>query len=211
MAPPLITITRQFGAGGSEIAQRVARALHWTVLDNEFVNEVARRAGLESDEVARLDERAPSLVERVARTMSIASPELFNTGETSVPKVEAEESAVVSTTERIIREAAVDGRCVLVGRGAQAILAQRPDALHVLVVASKTWRMQHAIEVRHIDPAQADRITDETDRDRDRYVKAHHGRARQDPANYDLVVNTEKLGIDGAADLVVKAAKTRWG
>ncbi len=210
MAPPLITITRQFGAGGSEIAQRAARALHWTVLDNEFVNEVAKRAGLQSDEVARLDERAPSLVERVSRTLSISSPELFNTGETSVPRVEAEESTVVRLTEHIIREAAVDGRCVLVGRGAQAILAQRPDALHVLVVASKTWRMQHAIAVRHIDPVQADRIVEETDRERDRYVKSHYGRARQDPANYDLVVNTEKLGIDGAADLVVAAARNRW-
>lgn len=210
MAPPIITITRQYGAGGSEIAQRAAQGLGWTVIDNEFVDEVARRAGLKSEEVAQLDERAPSLIERVARTLSLSSPELFDTGEMSVPKVEAEEDTVVAVSERIIREAAVEGHCVLVGRGAQAILAERPDALHVLVVAGKTWRMQHAIAARHIDPAHADRITEEADRERDRYVKTHYGRHRQDPALYDLVVNTEKLGIEDAGALVVAAAKRRW-
>jgi len=210
MAPPLITITRQYGAGGSEIAQHVARALGWTVLDNEFVDEVARRAGLRSEEVARLDERAPSLVERVARTLAIASPELPASAETPVPKVETEERTVVQVTERIIREAALEGRCVLVGRGAQALLAERPDALHVLVVASRAWRARHAVAVRHIDPAQSDRITDDTDRERDRYVKTHYRRSRLDPANYDIVVNPEKLGIEAAGDLVVAAARHRW-
>jgi cytidylate kinase len=98
---------------------------------------------------------------------------------------------------------------VLVGRGAQAILAQRPDALHVYVVASKPWRVRLAVERLGVDPAKAERVVDETDRRRDQYVRTYYGRHRQDVVNYDLVVNTERLGLDGAAALVVAEARRR--
>ena len=209
MAPPLITITRQYGSGGSDIAQLVAQALGWTVIDNEFVDEVAHRAGLPAAEVAQREERAPGLLERLARTLAVASPELFITGP-SVPQVERDEATIAKITERIIREAAVEGRVVLVGRGAQAILAQHPDALHVYTVASKPWRMKLAVERLGVDPAKVDKALEETDRHRDQYVKRYYGRARQEPLNYDLVVNTERLGFDGAAALIVAEARRRW-
>jgi len=74
MASPVITFTRQFGSGGSEIARLVAHALAWDLIDNEFVDAVARRAGLPAEEVAQREERAPGLLERVARTLAVASP-----------------------------------------------------------------------------------------------------------------------------------------
>ena len=112
-------------------------------------------------------------------------------------------------TERVITEAAAHGRAVLVGRGAQALLARRPDALHVYVVASKPWRMKLAVERLGVNPAEVERVVDETDRQRDQYVKLHYGRHRPDVVNYDLVVNTERLGVDGAAALIVAEARRR--
>lgn len=191
------------------MAQLAAAALGWTVIDNEFVDEVARRAGLSASEVAQLEERTPGLLERLARTLAVASPELFITG-TSVPQVERDEATVVKLTERIIHEAGVLGRCVLVGRGAQAILAQHPGALHVYVVASKAWRMRLAVERLGVDPATVEKVVDDTDRRRDKYVQKYYGRTRPDPANYDLVVNTERLGFEGAAQLIVAEARRRW-
>src|SRR5437667_1358151 len=208
MPPPVITITRQYAAGGSDVARLVAAALDWTVIDNEFVDEVARRAGLAPEEVAERDERAPGLLERLARTLAVASPEMFMTA-TAVPRVEADEAAIVKITERVIAEAAAHGRAVLVGRGAQALLAQRPDALHVYVVASKPWRMRLAVARLGADPATVERVLDDTDRQRDQYVKTYYGRQRQDLANYDLVVNAERLGIEGAAQLIVAEARRR--
>ena len=208
MAPPVITITRQYGSGGSDIAQFVARALGWTVIDNQFVDEVARRAGLPSDEVAQREERAPGLLERLARTLAVASPELFITT-AAVPRVEEDEATIVQLTERIIREAASEGRAVLVGRGAQALLAQRPDALHVYVVASKPWRMKLAVERLGVEPGSVEQVVDDTDRRRDQYVRTYYRRHRQDPAIYDLVVNAERLGFEGAAGVVVAAAQRR--
>ena len=73
----LITISRQFGAGGSEVAKRVAAALGWRVVDNELVEQVAARAGLPPERVAEREERVSTFVERLARTLAAASPEVF--------------------------------------------------------------------------------------------------------------------------------------
>ena len=208
MAPPVITITRQYASGGSEVARLVAGELGWDVIDNEFVDEVARRAGLPPDAVAQREERAPGLLERLARTLAAGSPEMF-IATAGVPRVEPDEAAIVQLTERVIAEAAAQGRIVLVGRGAQAVLAQRPDALHAYVVAPKPWRMKHAVERLGVNPAEVEKVVDETDRQRDHYVKAYYRRHRQDVVNYDMVVNTGKLGIDGAAALVVAEARRR--
>lgn len=208
MAPPLITVTRQYASGGSDTAQLVARQLGWTVIDNEFVEEVARRAGLPPAEVAQREERAPGLIERLSRALAIASPEMFVTT-AGVPRAEDDEAEIVTVTARIIAEAGQHGRVVLVGRGAQVLLAQRPDALHVYVVASKAWRARLAVERLGVDPAQAPKVVDETDKQRDRYVHSYFGRARQAPENYDLVVNAERLGFDGAAALIVAEVKRR--
>jgi len=207
-APPLITVTRAYASGGSDIARLVAKALGWTLIDNEFVDQVARMAGLPAEEVAQLEERAPGLLERVARTLAVASPEMFITT-ASAPRPEGDEATIVKMTERVIAEAAAEGRAVLVGRGAQAILAKRENALHVYVVASKPWRRQLAVERLGVDPATVDRVVDETDRQRDQYVKSNYGRDRHDLTNYDLVVNAETLGFEGAAALMVAEAKRR--
>src|SRR2546425_9560647 len=211
MAPPVITITRQYASGGSEVARLVAAELRWDVIDNEFVDEVARRAGLPADAVAQREERAPGLLERLARTLAAGSPEMF-IATAGIPRVEPDEAAIVHLTERVIAEAAAHGRIVLVGRGAQAVLAQRPDALHVYVVASKPWRLKLAVERLGVDPAHVEKVVDDTDRQRDQYVRTYYGRHRDDAVNYDLVVNAERLGLDGAAALIVAGAKRRgWG
>ncbi len=180
----------------------------WTLVDNEFVDQVARRAGLPRDEVARREERAPGLLERLARTLAVAAPEMLITGEQAIP-VEKDEETIVKMTERVIAEAASEGRVVLVGRGAQAILATRPNALHVYVVASLPFRRKVAVERLGVDPASADKVIAETDQQRDQYVKSHYGRDRQDLTQYDLVLNAERLGFEGAAELIVAEVKRR--
>jgi cytidylate kinase len=187
----------------------VERLPGWTLIDNEFVEQVARLAGLPEDEVARREERAPGLLERLARTLAVASPEMFvATGEHPIP-VETEEDEIVKTTERVIEAAAAEGRVVLVGRGGQAVLATRSNALHVYVVAPLPFRRKTAVERLGVDPASADKVIAETDKHRDEYVKSHYGRNRQDLTQYDCVLNTERLGFDGAADLIVAEVKRR--
>jgi cytidylate kinase len=170
---------------------------------------VARLAGLSRDEVARREERAPGLLERLARTLAAATPEMAITTGGSPPSVESEEELVTKMTERVIEEAASEGRVVLVGRGAQAVLATRANALHVYVIASKPFRRKVAIERLGDTAATVDKVIDDTDQHRDEYVKTHYGRNRQDLTQYDLVLNAERLGFEGAADLIVAEIKRR--
>jgi cytidylate kinase len=181
----------------------------WTLIDNEFVDQVARLAGLSPDEVARREERAPGLLERLARTLAAASPEMAVTTGGSPPPVESEEETIVKMTERVIAQVAAEGRVVLVGRGAQAVLATRSNALHVYVVGSRPFRRKVAIERLHVDPATVDKVMDETDQHRDQYIKTHYGRDRQDLAQYDCVLNAERLGFEGAAELIAAEVKRR--
>src|SRR5438046_2279261 len=101
MAPPVTTIARQYASGGSDVARLVAVGLAWTVIDNEFVDQVAQRAGLPVEEVAQREERAPGLLERLARTLAVASPEMFISSATA-PRVEQDEATIVKMTERVI-------------------------------------------------------------------------------------------------------------
>jgi len=126
-----------------------------------------------------------------------------------MPVDTAEDDAVVKTTERVIEEAASEGRVILVGRGAQAVLATRPNALHVYVVASKPFRKKVAVERLGVSPADVEKMMQETDAQRDEYVKTHYGRDRQDLTQYDLVLNAERLGFEGAADVIVAEVKRR--
>ena len=183
--------------------------LGWTLIDNEFVDQVAHLAGLSPDDVARQDERAPGLLERLARTLAVASPEMFISTGGSPPPVASDEELIVKMTERVIAEAASEGRVVLVGRGAQALLATRANALHVYVIASKPFRKKVAVERLGVDPATVDRIIDETDQQRDQYVKSHYGRDRQDLTQYDMVLNAERLTFEGAAELIVAEIRRR--
>src|SRR5256885_11943762 len=123
MAPPVITITRQFASGGSQVARLVAAELRWDVIDNEFVDEVARLAGLPPDAVAQREESAPGLLERLARTLAVASPEMF-IGSDAVPPVERGESPNVKPTGRVIAQAAAPRPGPAGGPRAQALLAQ---------------------------------------------------------------------------------------
>ncbi len=201
----IVTISRQFGAGGSEVARRVAAALGWRLVDNEVINQVAREAGLPPEEVARKEERAPGFGERLTRALARAVPELFPQP-AEVP--EPEEARLVRATERVVANLTAGGKVVIVGRAAPAVLSHR-DAIHVRVVASKGHRLKATMERLGIDEAAARQELEDTDSARARYHKQYYGRDWNDPVNYDVVLNTETIGLEGAARVIVGLVKER--
>lgn len=205
----IITISRMFGSGGSDVAARVANELGWTLLDNAVVEAVADQLGVSRAEVSEMEERVPSLVERIVSTLSMSAPELSPAVDDSSLMVTAE-TRIVDVTKRVMVEAVAQGNAVLVGRGAQALLADRPDALHVFCYARKAFLVRYAVEHRGIDPAKAEHEVEQRNKQREQYVKRHWGRDWRSFDNYHLCVDTGRLGIDGAADLVVSAARQRF-
>lgn len=206
----IITISRMFGSGGSDVAARVARTLGWTLLDNAVVGAVAERLGITAAEVSSRDERVPSLVERIAESMSMSTPE-FGVPTADVSLTETAENRIVDVTKRVMEEAVQQGSAVLVGRGAQVLLADRPDALHVFCYAPKKFLVEYAVTFRGLSPENADHEVDKRNKQREQYVKRNFGRDWRRFEHYHLCVDTGRLGIDGAADLVVAAARARFG
>jgi hypothetical protein len=194
-----------FGSGGSEVAERVATILGWHLFDNEMIDAVAERSGLTRSEVSAQDERVPSMVERVASALSLGSPEMLP----PVPAepIESTEERIVAVTRRVIEEAVQTGPAVFVGRGAQCLLAERTDALHVFCYAPKSALRRYAMETFGLAADAADHKVAEMNRQRETYVKRHWQRNWLAHENYHLCVNTKWLGFDGAAELVVAAAR----
>jgi cytidylate kinase len=207
----IITISRQFGAGGSLVARQVADALGWRVVDNELIDAVARGAGLPPEEVARKEERAPGFLERLARALARSVPELFSGAGEKVP--EPEEAQIVQATERVVADLAAAGRVVMVGRAGAAVLSKggEHDALHVKLVAPLEFRLEVAMRRLGVGRDEAERVLRDTDASRERYVRQNYQRDWDDATNYHLVLNTGALGWDAAGELIVEAARGRWG
>jgi len=204
----IVTVSRQYGSGGSEVAERIARALGWKLYDNAVVDEVAARLGITPAEVSEREERLPTLSERLASTMSLAVPEVMTTGEYAV--IPPSEDRIVDVTQRVMEDAVRAGPAVIVGRGAQCLLARRSDALHVFCYAPVESLIEHTMNALGLRAEEARRKVNEMNARREDYVKRHWKREWRDLSNYHLCVNTAWLGIDGAAELVTRMAKEKF-
>lgn len=206
---PVITISRMYGSGGSEVAERVAETLGWQLFDNAMIDAVAERSGLTRAEVSEQDERVPSMVERLASALSLGSPEIMPPVPTG--PIETTEERIVAVTRRVIEEAVQTGPAVFVGRGAQCLLAARADALHVFCFAPRGALRQYVMDKYGFRHDEAERKVVDMNRQREQYVKRHWNRSWLAHENYHLCVNTAWLGVDGAAKLVVDAARAQFG
>lgn len=206
----LITISREFGAGGSRVAAHVAHTLGWRLADNDFVGRVAERTGLPKAAVEARDERAPGFREWLLRALARAAPDLLSPA-TASPPAEQEEAALVKVTESVVADLAREGKVVLVGRAAPAVLGRKQDAIHVRVVAPREDRVR-AVMARHdLSPTEAERLMDRTDQDRMRYHREYYERDWADPTHFHLVLNTGLLGYEGAGDVIVdRAHRLGW-
>lgn len=203
---PIVTISRQYGSGGSEVARRAARLLGWELLDNGVVDAVAARLGVSIAEVKAREERAPSLAERLASAMALGSQEWVN------PVASAKrptDEQMLEVTRHVVDEAVSRGPVVIVGRGAQAMLSERTDALHVFCHAPRKALIARCIERDRVDEKEAARIVDETNKHRKEWVRLHWDREWAAAENYHLSVNTGWLGVEGAAELIAQAARMR--
>ncbi len=200
----IITISRMYGSGGSDVAARVAHRLGWSLFDNAFVDAVAERLGVSASEIQAREERTPSLVERLASALAVASPEILPPPTEQLPP---SEERLADVTRRIIEEAVARGNAVLVGRGAQSVLARRAGVLHVVCYAPRDALIKRVAARRGVSLAEAEKNVDEINKQRDQYVRSTFKRSWKALENYHLCVNTEWLGTAGAADLIVDAAK----
>jgi len=205
---PIITISRQYGSGGSDVAARVAALLGWTLFDNSIVDAVAQKMGVPTDTVRALDERTPPFVARLADTLALGTPQVMTP--TAAAAVLSPDERVIEMTRRVMEDAVTHGPVVVVGRGAQVVLSEHADAVHVFCYAPRDALVRRVAAREGISTAEADRMVADVNRQREAGVRRHYGRAWSAPEHYHLCVNTDWLGIDGAADLVAHVAREKF-
>ena len=174
-----------------------------------MVDEVAARLGVSVSEVSQREEKVPSLAERISGALTLSAPESALPVD-DISMVEMPEERLVAVQRSVIEEAVDQGKnAVLVGRGARFILGERADALHVFCYAAHATLVEFAIKHRGVNPASAEKEVAKVNREREQYVRRHWGADWRAMDNYDLCLNTGKLGIAAAAEVIVAAVRHR--
>ena len=150
-------------------------ALGWRLLDSAFVSGIASRLRATPTEVQAIDERAPSLAERIADALALGGGEVMSASlATPMPPTE---QRIAEVTREVIERAVARGPAVVVGRGAQAYLAQRDDVLHVHCYAPHDALVERTMMRETISREKAEEMVKEKNQQREQYVKRMFGRA----------------------------------
>jgi hypothetical protein len=220
----IITLSRQLGSHGEEIATQVALARNLRLIDAEAINLAAQKAGVPQIALAELEQdRERSLTNRVLNALQ-AMPNLSPLSETgsvypdmpgltipfaglfstTVPPLSAWLEGYVRMVGLVVRGLAREGNVLLVGRGSQVLLRDHPGALHVQVVAPPAYRLDVVMKRHNLSKREAQSRIRASDRARSDYVRRYHGADWLDPTLYHLVINTAWIPIPVAVDLIIE-------
>ena len=182
---PSITISRQLGSLGDEVAQAIAERLNYQVVCRDLINQAAIRSG------------APEMALFLIDDLDLLGLR---------PSSESRQHFLTSISE-VMHELAAQGDCVFVGRAGQMILRDYPGVLHVKVIAPARLRIERIAAVQGIDLEAANAQVLASDRSRRNYLKRYYQARWDDPELYDLIVNTSRLAPGDAACLICQAMK----
>jgi cytidylate kinase len=189
---PFVTLSRETGACGSEVAKLVAEHLQWELLDGQIIDYMEQHYGTPRCLLQRVDERHENWLS------SIVTSNIGGLG--------FSETTHAHRVTKLFSLAASRGNVVIVGRGGSFILPQS-QGLSVRIVAPMDFRIHQVMQVRDFTEKEARRLIVETDHDFHAYIRDHFGKNPTDPHHYDLVLNVGDISVDGAAEMIVKTVK----
>jgi cytidylate kinase len=213
---PVITIGRQFGAGGATVGRMLATELKADFLDSNIIDQVAHRLQLPKEEVEAEDEQPGSLLARLlvalgsASTEPLIPPEATAWNPPNAAPTFDTRKAVLGITQHVIQEAARAGNVVIVGRGGAYILSSFPGALHVFLRAAEQIRVKAIMERYNLtSEEEAKKRLKQTDENWTSYIKQVYGHDRNHPAHYDMVLDTGRLGYEATVQTILVALRSR--
>ncbi len=194
----IITVEREYGAGGSLVAAELARRKGWQLLDQQLTCEIAKLASVDERAVACREEKCDPLLHRLAkvfwrgsyeRSLPISDEKLFGADE------------LVEHARQVIEKKAEEGSCVIVGRGAPYILRARPDAFHVFVYGSRETKIHRLIKLK-MSEKDATEMVDTIDRERAAFVRKYFNAEWPCRGLYHLMLNSDH-GIEHVTNTIL--------
>lgn len=193
----VITIGRQFGSGGREIGQKIAEAYGIPFYDNELISRAAKESGFAEETFHRAEEKATnSLLYSLAMGINVYGNQDFGIGGLSL------DDRIFLAQTNVIRKAAEEGPCVIVGRCADYVLREQPGVVNIFVHASLDFRMQRAVEKYGIDKKVVAEQIVKKDKQRANYYNYHVGEKWFNLTNYELVIRSDVFGIDRTVETI---------
>jgi cytidylate kinase len=207
---PIVTISRQYGAGGSSVAAIVAAELGAEVVDKKLIEEVANRLSLRPSDVEAEIDRPRTLLERLVRSFSTLEPGMGAGWSPPYPDPLFDpRKEIIHLTEKVINEMADGGNVVIVGRGAGFVLRDRPGVFRVFLRAPDAVRIKTLIARDGKLESETRRRMHETDSNRAAYIKQLYGHDWCDVDEYDLIVNTGQVSYETAAEMILCGVRNR--
>jgi cytidylate kinase len=196
-----VTIAREYGSGGSEVGRRVAERLGWKLVDREIIERVAALGKVDPNWAAEADEHCSAWWERVLRGFRHGGPEVYVGG----ADMGVDRDSLQQFTAHVVEEAGKTGNCVIIGRGAQCILRNHPQVLHVLVYAPVSEKVER-MRGRHPREQDMQAVLRRIDSERHHYIQDYYGCDSGNRGLYHLCVNST-LGLDTCAGLIMNAIR----
>lgn len=200
----VITIEREYGSGAPGIARRLADLQGWTLWDQKLTDQIASQMNCECWHVERHEERCDPLYYRLLKAFMRGSFE----GSLNAPRMRiADAEGIRPTTERIVRAAASEGNCVIVGRGSAYYLRDLPNAFHVFIYApfdEKVRRLQDEGK----SPEEAVQLVETVDMDRAAFIKRYFGLEWPARHFFHLMINStmgEALVVQAVLDCIARS------
>jgi cytidylate kinase len=199
----IVTIEREYGSGGGEIAQLLANRLGWKLWDQLLTEEIAKLAECPKNVVAVREEKTDPLYYRLLKSFLRGSYE----GSINAHKLKVVDSeGILRITERVVQHVAKTGNSVIVGRGSQHFLRDRQDTLRVFVYAPREAKVRRLLG-RGKTQKEAEELVDSVDRERADFIQKYFGVEWPDRAIYHTMLNSA-VGDETVARLITEFKET---
>jgi len=202
VACSVVCVSHTTGSGGEEVGRRVAEQLGYLYVDEDIVARAAAAGGLEPKDIAD-EEQRKSYARRILETLAEGDPAMWTTT-ASVDLVRPAD--IRGLIRETVIQTAARGNVVIVAHAASFALEPAPELLRVFVTASARTREQRIAATDEVEPTKAARTIKDSDLGRSDYLKRFYAIDRESPTDYDLVVNTDRLSTESAAEIVLSAA-----
>lgn len=195
----LVTIARQFGAGGSELAAALGKTLGWSVLDRDIIHTAAEMLDADHDQAKGVDEYVAGALQRFMNSFAFGTPDFA-----LEPAYEVDADALARATHEVARRASKSVPIIIVGHGVQCLFAGRPHTLHVRVVAPVDLRAARIAERQRMTREAALEEVQRRDRERARYLKHHFEADNNEPTLYSVQFNTAQLSVPRICEAIAR-------
>ena len=202
----VVCLSHATGSGGEEIGKQVAERLGYLYVDEEIVARAAAEGGLEPRDIAD-EERRRSLVKRVLDVLAEGGGDAWTLGAGFAASMDGLRPADVRALIReTVVQTAARGNVVIVAHAASFAVEPGPASLRVLITASPKTRAQRVAATDGVDDAQATKAVKDSDSGRRDYLKRFYDVDQESPTDYDIVINTDVVSSEQAADLIGQLA-----